>query len=35
MPIKFFANNFRFALIVPVAASLVAAMLLAVGFIIV
>jgi hemerythrin-like metal-binding protein len=35
MPIKFFANNFRFALIVPVAAALVAAMLLAVGFIIV
>jgi hemerythrin-like metal-binding protein len=35
MPIKFFANNLRFALIVPVAAALVAAMLIAVGFIIV
>jgi len=35
MPIKFFSSNFRFALIVPVAASLVAAMLIAVGFIIV
>ena len=35
MSIKFFANNLRLALIVPVAAALVATMLIAVGFIIV